>query len=45
MLFFHPGVWWVSGQIRAGREHCCDDVAVQVCFVRAGRVARDSQTG
>ena len=31
ILFFHPGVWWVSGQIRAEREHCCDDVAVQVC--------------
>jgi beta-lactamase regulating signal transducer with metallopeptidase domain len=31
LLFFHPGVWWVSAQIRAEREHCCDDVAVQVC--------------
>jgi beta-lactamase regulating signal transducer with metallopeptidase domain len=31
MLFFHPAVWWVSGVIRAEREHCCDDVAVQVC--------------
>ena len=31
ILFFHPGVWWVSGQIRAEREHCCDDFAVQVC--------------
>jgi beta-lactamase regulating signal transducer with metallopeptidase domain len=31
LLFFHPGVWWVSGQIRVEREHCCDDVAVQVC--------------
>ena len=31
ILFFHPGVWWVSSQIRAEREHCCDDVAVQVC--------------
>ncbi len=31
LLFFHPAVWWVSGQIRAEREHCCDDVAVQVC--------------
>ena len=30
-LFFHPGVWWVSRQIRLEREHCCDDVAVQVC--------------
>jgi beta-lactamase regulating signal transducer with metallopeptidase domain len=31
LLFFHPGVWWVSGQVRAEREHCCDDVAVEVC--------------
>ena len=30
-LFYHPGVWWVSAQIRAEREHCCDDVAVEVC--------------
>ena len=30
LLFFHPGVWWVSAQIRLEREHCCDDVAVQV---------------
>ncbi|HEY5617654.1 MAG TPA: M56 family metallopeptidase [Vicinamibacterales bacterium] len=31
LLFFHPGVWWVSRRIRVEREHCCDDVAVQVC--------------
>jgi beta-lactamase regulating signal transducer with metallopeptidase domain len=31
LLFFHPGVWWVSGQIRVEREHCCDDAVVQVC--------------
>ena len=31
LLFYHPGVWWVSGRIRAEREHCCDDVAVAVC--------------
>ena len=30
LLFYHPGVW-VSGQVRAEREHCCDDVAVEVC--------------
>ena len=28
LLFYHPAVWWVSGQIRAERELCCDDVAV-----------------
>jgi uncharacterized protein (TIGR03435 family) len=30
LLFYHPAVWWVSGQIRAEREQCCDDVAVAV---------------
>lgn len=29
--FYHPAVWWVSRQIRIEREHCCDDLAVQVC--------------
>lgn len=27
-LFYHPGVWWVSGRIRIERENCCDDEAV-----------------
>jgi beta-lactamase regulating signal transducer with metallopeptidase domain len=31
MLFYHPAVWWVSGRIRAEREHCCDDLAVAAC--------------
>jgi len=31
VLFYHPAVWWVSGQIRAEREHCCDDLAVSAC--------------
>jgi TonB family protein len=31
LLFYHPAVWWVSARIRAEREHCCDDVAVEVC--------------
>ena len=30
VLFYHPAVWWVSGRIRAEREHCCDDVALVV---------------
>ncbi len=30
VLFYHPGVWWVSGRIRREREHCCDDLAVAV---------------
>src|SRR5262249_7187749 len=31
LLFYHPGVWWVSREIRQEREHCCDDVSVEVC--------------
>lgn len=30
LLFYHPAVWWVSGVIRAEREHCCDDLAVAI---------------
>jgi beta-lactamase regulating signal transducer with metallopeptidase domain len=30
LLFYHPGVWWVSARVREEREHCCDDVAVAV---------------
>jgi uncharacterized protein (TIGR03435 family) len=28
VLFYHPAVWWISGQIRMERELCCDDIAV-----------------
>jgi TonB family protein len=31
LLFYHPGVWWVSSRIRIERESCCDDAAVAVC--------------
>ena len=31
LLFFHPGVWWLSHRMRIEREHCCDDVAVAIC--------------
>ena len=31
LLFYHPGVWWISERIRLEREHCCDDVAVEIC--------------
>ncbi len=31
VLFYHPAVWWLSREIRREREHCCDDLAVQVC--------------
>ncbi len=30
LLFYHPSVWWVSKIVRREREHCCDDIAVQV---------------
>ncbi|NRF40084.1 M56 family metallopeptidase [Pedobacter foliorum] len=29
LLFFNPAVWWLSSLIRAERENCCDEVAVQ----------------
>ena len=29
LLFFHPAVWWISGQLRTLREHCCDDLAAE----------------
>jgi CubicO group peptidase (beta-lactamase class C family)/beta-lactamase regulating signal transducer with metallopeptidase domain len=31
LFFYHPGVWWVSNKIRETREHCCDDLAVNLC--------------
>jgi beta-lactamase regulating signal transducer with metallopeptidase domain len=31
LLFYHPGVWWLSRQIRIERENCCDDLAVSLC--------------
>jgi beta-lactamase regulating signal transducer with metallopeptidase domain len=30
LLFYHPVVWWCSRQIRIEREHCCDDMVVEV---------------
>ncbi len=30
VLFYHPAVWWISEQIRAERELCCDDIAVAI---------------
>ena len=30
LLFFHPVTWWLSRQIRAERENCCDDGALLV---------------
>jgi ankyrin repeat protein/beta-lactamase regulating signal transducer with metallopeptidase domain len=30
VLFYHPVVWWISRAIRQEREHCCDDLALQI---------------
>ncbi|MTI31214.1 M56 family metallopeptidase, partial [Xanthovirga aplysinae] len=30
-FFYHPAVWWLSNNIRAERENCCDDLALSVC--------------
>lgn len=35
MLFYHPAVWWISGRMRHEREHCCDDLAIEICGNRA----------
>ena len=31
LLFFHPGVWWLSRRIREERELACDAIAATVC--------------
>jgi len=31
LFFFHPAVFWLSKQIRAEREYCCDDAAIACC--------------
>lgn len=31
LLFFHPGVRWISKQMRYEREYCSDDIAVKHC--------------
>ena len=30
LLFYHPGMWWLSSHVRHERENCCDDVAVAI---------------
>jgi beta-lactamase regulating signal transducer with metallopeptidase domain len=39
LLFYHPGVWWLSRRIRIERENCCDDAAVAVCGSRVDYAA------
>lgn len=31
LLFYHPAIWWLNKKVRAEREHCCDDMAVDLC--------------
>lgn len=31
LLFYHPAIWWLNRRIRVEREHCCDDLAVELC--------------
>lgn len=31
LLFYHPGVWWVSRRMRLEREHCADELAAKDC--------------
>jgi beta-lactamase regulating signal transducer with metallopeptidase domain/thiol-disulfide isomerase/thioredoxin/uncharacterized GH25 family protein len=35
LLFYHPAIWWISAQVRAERENCCDDMAIGVTSDRA----------
>lgn len=30
LFFYHPAVWWMARQVRESREHCCDDLALQL---------------
>jgi beta-lactamase regulating signal transducer with metallopeptidase domain len=30
LFFYHPVVWWISGKMREEREHCCDDLVLQI---------------
>jgi len=30
LYFYHPAVWWIGRQVRESREHCCDDLALNL---------------
>lgn len=30
LYFYHPAVWWMGRQVREAREHCCDDLALNL---------------
>jgi beta-lactamase regulating signal transducer with metallopeptidase domain len=29
LFYYHPGIWWISANIRLERENVCDDIAMQ----------------
>ena len=29
LFFYHPGVWWLSHNLKQEREHCCDELVCQ----------------
>jgi hypothetical protein len=50
LFFYHPAVWWFSGELRDAREQACDDVAVSVCgdpvgYARALAMLEQSRAG
>lgn len=40
LFYYHPAVWWISFQIRAERELCCDELAAGACVQRSRYLAR-----
>lgn len=30
LFYFHPGIWYINDVIRTEREHCCDDLAIEL---------------
>ncbi len=38
LFFFHPAVWMISKTIRDEREHCCDDLAIEITGDRVAYV-------
>lgn len=31
IFFYHPALWWIGNNVRAERENCCDDIALNLC--------------
>lgn len=38
IFFFNPALLWLSARIREEREHCCDDIAINVTQSRNGYI-------